>query len=227
MGREGAYGSSGLRTWIPTLLVALSLLLPLGCGDDVDHLARAEAIERELLRQTPDAGYDHHRYVLVLRELNRVPLGATSRPEADGMARRIMDGRRVALVESMPQTDHLPARLRDRDPPTPPRPRAAPAPPPSAPPALALNDADRAKIDIVLYSTTWCGYCRKARAWMTTNGVPFVEKDIEKDPGANAEYRSKSGGYGGVPLIDVNGTMVRGFDQRRVEALISQAVRDG
>lgn len=215
-----------MRTLIPTLLLLSSLAFLPACGDDVDHLARAQAIERELLRQTPEAGYEHHRYVLVLRELNRVPLRDRSRDEADAMARRIMDGRRIALVDAMPQVDHLPKRLEGMDKPVPPRPRAkAPAPAPA--PAMNLTDADKSKLDVVLYSTSWCGYCRRARAWMTANGVPFVEKDIEKDPDANAEYRSKSGGYGGVPLIDVNGTMVRGFDQPRIEGLIARAVRDG
>jgi len=212
----------------PLIAVLVLLLGLIGCGDSIDHLARAEAIERELLRQTPEATYDHHRYVLVLRELNRVPLRSNDRDEADRMAQRIMDGRRIALVDAMPETDHLPKRLQGKEAPEPPRPRAA-APPPKAAPAasMSLTDADRSKLDIVLYSTTWCGYCRRARAWMTDNGVPFVEKDIEKDPDANAEYRSKSGGYGGVPLIDVNGTMVRGFDKPRIEGLIAQAVRDG
>ncbi len=206
-------------------------LLAIGCGDAVDHHARAEAIERELLRQTPDAGYQHHRYVLVLRELNRVPLRSAKRDEADAMSQRIMDGRRLALVDSMPQVDHLPRRLQGTEAPTPPRPQA-PASRPATPkrpaaPAMTLSDVDRSKLDIVLYSTSWCGYCRKARAWMTNNGVPFVEKDIEKDAAANAEYKSKSNGYSGVPLIDVNGTVVRGFNQPQVEGLIGKAIRDG
>ena len=230
MGLEGAYGTSALRTLIPALLLVLGLLA-VGCGDTVDHLARAEAIERELLRQTPEAGYEHHRYVLVLRELNRVPIRSAKRDEADAMSQRIMDGRRLALVDSMPQVDHLPRRLQGIEAPTPPRPRAPQARPPTpkrpAAPTMELSDVDRSKLDIVLYSTAWCGYCRKARAWMTSNGVPFIEKDIEKDAAANAEYKSKSNGYSGVPLIDVNGTVVRGFDQGRVQGLISKAIRDG
>lgn len=219
-----------MRTLIPVLLLVLALF-GAGCGDDVNHLARAEAIERELLRQTPEASYDHHRYVLVLRELNRVPIRASSRDKADAMARRIMDGRRLALVNSMPEVDHLPRRLQGTEAPTPPRPRAKAQRPPAAktaiPADLQLTDVDRSKLDIVLYSTAWCGYCRKARSWMTANGVPFVEKDIEKDPAGKAEYQGKSNGYTGVPLIDVNGTVVRGFDKARIQGLISDAVRDG
>ncbi len=215
-----------MRRLIPALLLVIALF-GAGCVGDVNHLARAEAIERELVRQSPEAGYDHSRYVLVLRELNEVPLRDRQRAKADRMAQRIMDGRRLALVDSMPEVDHLPRRLRGVQATPPPRPAAATPPraPKPAPSALVLSDADRGKLDIVLYSTSWCGYCKKARAWMTGAGVPFVEKDIEKDAAAGAEYRSKSNGYTGVPLIDVNGTAVRGFDQRRIEGLISQALR--
>jgi len=202
------------------MLLAI-LLLASACGDGVDHYAAAVAIERELLRETPEVDYEHHRYVLVLRELNRVPLRDGKRDEADAMAQRIMDGRRIALTESMPQVDHLPSRLAGKEKPRPVRPYSAAAAPTqvSAPTARA----EVADLDITLYSTSWCGYCRKARAWFTQEGIPFVEKDIEKDPDGAAEYRAKANGYGGVPLIDVNGTAVRGFDQRAIETLIARA----
>jgi glutaredoxin len=213
-----------MRTATLLLSAALLLLSLTGCGDGVDHYASAVAIERELLRETPEATYEHHRYVLVLRELNRVPLRDGKRDEADGMARRIMDGRRIALNQAMPQVDHLPDRLRGKEAPMPPRPYSAAAPPPAAAPvATAQRPVDAEGLSITLYSTSWCGYCRKARNWFTSQGIPFVEKDIESDPDGAAEYRAKANGYGGVPLIDVNGTAVRGFDQRRIEALIVQA----
>ena len=77
-----------------------------------------------------------------------------------------------------------------------------------------------------MYSTSWCGYCRKARRWFQDNGYPFVEKDIEKSTDARREYQRASGGYGGVPLIVVNGQSFRGFDQRALLRKI-QAVLKG
>ena len=47
--------------------------------------------------------------------------------------------------------------------------------------------ASSAADDIVLYSTAWCGYCRKARSYMRRNGIAFTEYDIEKDPLAKAD----------------------------------------
>ncbi|MCO4773238.1 MAG: glutaredoxin family protein [Deltaproteobacteria bacterium] len=212
------------------LLAILSLLA--GCSDGVDHFSRATAIERELLRKSPDVGYEHPRYVTILRELNQVPVRSGKRDEADAMARRIMDARRIHLAEAMPQAAHLPDRLVGTKKPEPPRPysaakaaqaKAAGRPTPGGAAGPALTDIDASALDITLYSTTWCGYCRKARNWFTSQGIPFVEKDIENDPDGRAEYQAKGNGYGGVPLIDVNGTMVRGFDQRQVASLIAKA----
>jgi len=212
-----------------TALLLLSLIAVLaGCGDSVDHYARAVAIERELLKAEPDADYEHPRYVTILRELNQVPVRDAKRDEADVMARRIMDARRIGLNDRMPQVDHLPKRLVGKEKPVPPKPYSAAEAAKAqaaaqAPAAGTLADVDASALDITLYSTSWCGYCRRARAWFTSQGIPFVEKDIENDPEGAAEYRAKANGYSGVPLIDVNGTTVRGFDQRQVAALIARA----
>ena len=78
--------------------------------------------------------------------------------------------------------------------------------------------------DVVVYSTAWCGYCRKAKAWLTKKGIAFTEKDIEKDMDAAAELASKAAAAGvqpnGVPVIDARGTLVLGFDQARLEQLL-------
>jgi glutaredoxin len=214
-------------------LLLMTLLLCAGCAQPgPSHYERALAIERELVRTTKDLSYSDPGYVQVLRELRQVPRSSPDRPRALALAHRISDGRRIALVGTMPQVDHLPRRLRGQDAPLPPSaaPAAAPArrPQPAALTAAAdrldLSDAQREKLDITLYSTTWCGYCKKARAWMTSANVPFVEKDIEKDRAAQAEYQTAGRGYSGVPLIVVNGKALRGFSRPAVEAAIREVV---
>jgi glutaredoxin len=77
---------------------------------------------------------------------------------------------------------------------------------------------------VVLYSTSWCPACKSARRYLSEKGIPFVEKDIEKDSAAAAELMSKAQAAGistsGVPVLDVNGTLMQGFDAQRLEALI-------
>ena len=89
-------------------------------------------------------------------------------------------------------------------------------------PAPARGTASTGQV--VLYSTSWCGACRTARQWLTGRGVAFVEKDIEKDQAAAQELLAKAKAAGvspsGVPVLDVGGTLVQGFDQARIEALL-------
>ncbi len=77
---------------------------------------------------------------------------------------------------------------------------------------------------VLLYSASWCGYCKKAKRWMAERNVPFVERDVEKTPGAQAELskKLKDAGIqgGGVPVLDWGGELIMGFNQARMEALL-------
>ena len=73
--------------------------------------------------------------------------------------------------------------------------------------------------DVVMYTTSWCGYCAKARQILNKQGVSFVALDIEQSADANAEMKSL-GGYG-VPVLVINGEVIKGFDQQRIQKLIS------
>ncbi|MDZ7828580.1 MAG: DUF4124 domain-containing protein [Halofilum sp. (in: g-proteobacteria)] len=80
-------------------------------------------------------------------------------------------------------------------------------------------DTDRATqagTTVTMYSTSWCGYCKKARRYFTAEGIPFREHDIEKSRRARRAYERLGGG--GVPLIKVgertmNGFSVDGFER--------------
>lgn len=69
---------------------------------------------------------------------------------------------------------------------------------------------------VIMYSTSWCGYCKQARRYFQQQGIAFTEFDIEKDRGAKRRY-DKLGGRG-VPVILVgekrmNGFSVQGFQR--------------
>jgi glutaredoxin len=85
-----------------------------------------------------------------------------------------------------------------------------------------VSGAGSAKV--IIYGTSWCGYCKQAARWMKAKGVDFVEKDIEKDATANNELEEKKRAAhrseGGVPWIDVRGQLVHGFDQQALEQLL-------
>ena len=80
-------------------------------------------------------------------------------------------------------------------------------------------DPDVPERDVVLYATSWCGWCRKTRELFASLGVVYVERDVD----ANAAYRLErdrlTGGEDGVPVVDWRGVTVRGFAEGRFRAL--------
>lgn len=65
-------------------------------------------------------------------------------------------------------------------------------------------------IEVVMYMTSWCPYCEKARKYINSLGVRLTEYDIDKDKRKNDEMLGKSG-QRGVPVIDVEGIVIKGF----------------
>lgn len=74
---------------------------------------------------------------------------------------------------------------------------------------------------VTLYATSWCGYCRKTRELLAELGVAYVEKDVEKSAEGRKEYQAKGKGYGGVPLLDIGGTIVRGYEPEEIRTLVT------
>jgi glutaredoxin len=91
---------------------------------------------------------------------------------------------------------------------------------------VAMPAAAGAGGDVTMYMASWCGACKAAARYMTSRGVPFVEKDIEKDAAANDEMQKKAHAAGksprGVPVIDFRGNIILGFDQSEIDRLIQQ-----
>jgi glutaredoxin len=79
---------------------------------------------------------------------------------------------------------------------------------------------------VIVYSAEWCGFCKKAKHWLASKEVPFVERDVEKQPGVAEELKQKLAAAkvrgGGVPVIDWDGTIIVGFDKRRLEKLLAE-----
>jgi len=80
-----------------------------------------------------------------------------------------------------------------------------------------------ASVPVVMYATDWCPYCAKARAYFRSNGIPFVEHDIEKSTAAHAEFKRLHGRV--VPLILVGRERVDGFSELAFEFALDKASR--
>jgi glutaredoxin len=82
--------------------------------------------------------------------------------------------------------------------------------------SLVTNSGNTKVKPVIMYSTSWCGYCQKARQHFTRKNIPFREYDIEKSKKAAREYKKLNGR--GVPVILIgkrrmNGFSVNAFDR--------------
>jgi glutaredoxin len=77
-------------------------------------------------------------------------------------------------------------------------------------------------INIIMYMTSWCGYCRKAKEYIRSLHVNLIEYDIEKDKSKREEMLNKSGGSTGVPLIDVEGILIRGYSPSAIKEAVER-----
>ncbi len=81
--------------------------------------------------------------------------------------------------------------------------------------------------EVVMYSTSWCPYCTRARLLLKEKGVPFTEIDIEREPERRAEMIERAGGRTSVPQIFAGDRHLGGCDdihaldaQGRLDALL-------
>lgn len=78
---------------------------------------------------------------------------------------------------------------------------------------VQVSQAMGADSGVTIYTTEWCGVCKRAKAFFKQNGVPFREWDVEKSDYGETRFRQLGGS--GVPLITVGSEKMMGFDANR------------
>ncbi|MCA9620761.1 MAG: glutaredoxin family protein [Myxococcales bacterium] len=119
--------------------------------------------------------------------------------------------------------------------------RAQHAPPPTTPPATPPRPtpgepppdgrADPSSVNATIYGASWCKPCHDAAKYLNKKGVHVVEHDIEKQPRYASEMQDKlqrAGLRGGsIPVIDVAGTVMQGYNPRALDRAIQRAQAGG
>jgi len=77
-------------------------------------------------------------------------------------------------------------------------------------------------VRVIVYSTPSCPYCTQAKEFLSRQGVSFVEKNVAANRQAAAEMVRVSGQQG-VPVITVDGQVVVGFNQPRLQQLLKRS----
>lgn len=72
---------------------------------------------------------------------------------------------------------------------------------------------------VTVYSTPTCPYCRQVKEFLTQHNISFTDKNVATDISARDEMKAKSSSLG-VPVVDVDGTVVVGFNRTKLQELL-------
>lgn len=75
---------------------------------------------------------------------------------------------------------------------------------------------------VTMFSTTWCGYCRRLKRQLEEAGIAFTEVDLEDDPSHDDKIIAKTGGYRTVPTLEVKGRLLVNPTLREVQSALNQ-----
>ena len=71
---------------------------------------------------------------------------------------------------------------------------------------------------VIVYSADWCPWCHRVMDFLKENKVPFEARDVEV--GNNAKESMTKSGQAGIPVTDIDGQIVVGFDVKKFKELL-------
>lgn len=83
---------------------------------------------------------------------------------------------------------------------------------------VVLNEDDFGAREVKILTTTWCGVCKKAKAYLAGKGIYFSEYDVETSDIGRQEYKRLAGK--GVPIILVGKQRMDGFSSSKLEQML-------
>lgn len=80
-------------------------------------------------------------------------------------------------------------------------------------------------MQITIYSTTTCPYCKMLKKYLTEKKISFTEKLVDQDDAAKNEMIKESGGFLGVPFVvvakdDGSKETIVGFDKGKINSIL-------
>ena len=74
---------------------------------------------------------------------------------------------------------------------------------------------------IKVYSTSACPWCVKTKQYLKSKGVDYIEVNVSEDMEGKEEMVSLSGQLG-VPVVNINGTIITGFDRPAIDEALEE-----
>lgn len=72
---------------------------------------------------------------------------------------------------------------------------------------------------VTIYSADWCAFCHAAKDYLEKLGVKFTDKNVEEDP-KNAQEAVDKSQQMGIPVLDIEGEIIVGFDRPKIDAAL-------
>jgi len=72
---------------------------------------------------------------------------------------------------------------------------------------------------VIVYSTSTCPWCARVKQFLGDNNIPFDNYDVGADK-AKAEEMIQKTGQMGVPVLDIGGEIIVGFDKEKIKAAL-------
>ena len=72
---------------------------------------------------------------------------------------------------------------------------------------------------VIVFSTPTCSFCNTAKRYFREKGIKFRDVDVSRDQAAARDMVRRSGQQG-VPVIDIGGKIVVGFDKPKIDSLL-------
>ena len=77
---------------------------------------------------------------------------------------------------------------------------------------------------VTIYTTSWCGYCARAKAALEQQGIAYDEIDIDERPEVAASVEAWNGGYRTVPTFRVGDQIVTYRERARLHDLVGAVI---
>jgi glutaredoxin-like YruB-family protein len=78
----------------------------------------------------------------------------------------------------------------------------------------------KAQKRVTVFSTPTCSFCNMAKKYFREKGIRFTDVDVSRDPAAARDMIRRSGQQG-VPVIDIGGKIVVGFDRVKIDKYLN------
>ena len=73
--------------------------------------------------------------------------------------------------------------------------------------------------EVIIYSTPNCPWCARTKQYLKEHNIPFIDYDVSTNREKAEEMIQKSGQMG-VPVVDIDGVIIVGFDKPRIDLML-------